>query len=364
MTQVDPHAIDTPARPGPGVAVRPTEVGRAASPKVSVLIVNWNRYDDVQFCLSGLRRLNYPDFEIILVDNGSTDGSPEKLAGEPDVRLIRLPSNAGPAAARNAGIRNVRGKYVLLIDSDAVPAENLLRVCVDRMEHEPDLGIVGCRVLNYDSRRIDQWVYAQPYNTHGNRPFDTYAFSAAGAVIRTDLLQRLDGFWEELFMYNEEVDLALRVIRAGYRVTYEPDAHVLHRPSTSGRVDRTGYYVYQVRNWIWIFFRHYPFVTRWRKTVMYSGLYLLKGVISGYWRACLKGIWWGLAGRHRSVASGEAKMSVEDVRAFDRLNRRRTLRFGSNRNAGVSAAMDDSQIAFDFKAAAARTPTLGKHQTV
>ena len=102
--------------------------------------------------------------------------------------------------------------------STATPSSpaNTLKVLVDRMEGEPDLGILGCRILNWNSRRIDQWVYAQPYETHGNRPFDTYSFSAAGALVRASVIKDIGGFWERLFIYNEEVDLAVRVIRHGF----------------------------------------------------------------------------------------------------------------------------------------------------
>ncbi|MGC4032720.1 MAG: glycosyltransferase family 2 protein [Tepidisphaeraceae bacterium] len=196
----------------------------APLPKVSIVMVNWNRYDDVLFALKSIREQDYPNVEIIVVDNGSKDGSPDKLASETDVALIRLCKNCGPSEARNVGLRSADGKYLLLLDSDAILARNTLRVLVDRMEGEPDLGILGCRILNYTSRCIDQWIYAQAYETHGNRPFDTYSFSAAGALIRADLIKDGTGFWEELFIYNEEVDLALQVIRKGFRVGYEPDA--------------------------------------------------------------------------------------------------------------------------------------------
>ena len=305
--------------------------------------MNWNRYDDIIFALQSIRQIDYPDVEIIVVDNNSADGSADKLAEVKDIALVRLCRNCGPSEARNVGLQNAEGKYVLLLDSDAVIARNTLKVLVDRMEGEPDLGILGCRILNWNSRRIDQWVYAQPYETHGNRPFDTYSFSAAGALVRASVIKDIGGFWERLFIYNEEVDLAVRVIRHGYRVAYEPDAHVLHRPSSSGRVNSGNYFYYQVRNWIWIFFRHYPFFARWKKIGMYSAMYLIKGTLNRHPLAALKGVLAGLLGID-AVSEFPKKMTSAEAKRMDDLNRGRSLRVAKLRTGTVSEPFKDVEV--------------------
>lgn len=303
-------------------------------PKVSIVLVNWNRYDDVVWALAAIRQLDYPDYEIIVVDNNSEDGSAEKLSEVSDIALVRLCRNCGPSEARNIGMQSAAGKYVLLLDSDAVLARNALKVLVDRMEGEPDLGILGCRILNWNSRKIDQWVYAQSYEAYGNRPFDTYSFSAAGAMVRADVVKQVGGFWERLFIYNEEVDLALRFIRAGYRVAYEPDAHVLHRPATSGRQSSGNYFYYQIRNWIWIFFRHYPFIARWKKIGMYSAMYLVKGTLNRHPLMAIKGIIAGLVGID-AVNEFPKKMTRAEAKAYEDLNRRKSVRLSKMRTGNV-----------------------------
>ncbi|HEX8322632.1 MAG TPA: glycosyltransferase family 2 protein [Tepidisphaeraceae bacterium] len=322
---------------------RPSPARTAVQPKVSVVLVNWNRYDDIMFALAALRRVTYPNIEIIVVDNNSEDGSPERLLKEPDVALVRLCRNCGPSEARNVGMQAAEGKYIFLLDSDAVVAPETISVLVDRMEGEDDLGILGCRILNYHSRRIDQWVYSQPYASHGNRPFDTYSFSAAGAMIRASTLKQVGGFWERLFIYNEEVDLAVRVLRAGYRVAYEPDAHVLHRPSSNGRVNSANYFYYQVRNWIWIFFRHYPFWARWRKIGMYSSMYLIKGVLNRHPLAAIKGVLAGLLGID-AVSEFPEKMSYAEARRMDELNRGRKLRVSLLRTGTTSEPLANVNV--------------------
>ena len=225
---------------------------------VSIVIVNWNRLDDVLTNLHYLMQQKGPRTEVVVVDNGSTDGSAERLSQLSGIRLIRLATNVGPALARNHGITSARGKYVVFLDSDAILSKSGLAKLVRRMESDPTIGIIGCRIVNSRTRKTDPWIHALPASTHELREFDTYSFSAAGAIARTGALQAAGLFWDELFIYNEEVDLSIRMLRAGYRILYSPLVRVYHRLSQDGRMATGVYWELQIRNWIWIFYRHYP----------------------------------------------------------------------------------------------------------
>ena len=294
-------------------------------PRVSVIIVNWNRLDDVLMNLRYLRKLDYPDVEVIVVDNGSTDGSAQWLRHVLGVRLIALDHNDGPSVGRNLGMQAATGKYVLFLDSDAVLAKRGLRALVNRMEGDDTIGAAGCRIYNWHTRMIDQWIYAEPYHSHGDRSFDTYSFSAAGALLRTDVLRAVGGFWERLFIYNEEVDLSIRIIRAGFRVVYAPDGRVFHRPSANGRTPGATYFRRQIRNWIWIFFRHYGGWRCWWKVTEYSALYLIKGLVNRQLLACTRGIVDGLAGHAISGEFAE-KLTPSEAQRIRALNSRWRLR--------------------------------------
>jgi GT2 family glycosyltransferase len=295
-------------------------------PRVSVIIVNWNRLADVTFAIRYLRTLRQLAIQTIVVDNGSTDGSLEALREMPDVELIEMGENVGPSRARNAGVRQARGKYTFFLDSDAVVSKRCLPALVRQMDADPKLGIVGCRVMNWHTRKVDQWIYPQSRDRHLHRPFDTYSFSAAGAIARTEVLRKVGGFWEAMGIYNEEVDLSLRVIRAGYRVAYAPDAVVLHRPSPRGRASRANYFRLQVRNWIWIFRRHYPRSRAAWHVGVYGALYLLKATLAREPRAAIRGIVEGLSARDVFAdADSSDKMSPDQVRLVGQLNPR--LRF-------------------------------------
>ncbi len=306
--------------PTPAVAEIPA-APPLAHPRVSVIIVNWNRLDDVMMNLRHLRKLKYPNVEIIVVDNGSTDGSIERLRHVIDVRLICLAHNAGPSVARNVGVEAATGKYVLLLDSDAILSKRGLLALVDRMEADETIGVAGCRIYNWHTRRMDQWIYAEPYGTHGDRTFDTYSFSAAGALVRRDVFKRVGGFWERLFIYNEEVDLSIQIIRSGYRIVYAPDARVFHRPSVTGRAPGATYFHWQIRNWIWIFFRHYAGWRCWWKVTEYSTLYVIKGLANRQLGACMRGIIDGLRGRAIAREFPE-KLTAPQAHLIRTLNRR------------------------------------------
>jgi GT2 family glycosyltransferase len=294
---------------------------------VSIIIVNWNRLHDVLKNLHYLKSQRGLRAEVVVVDNGSTDGSAERLARLGWIRLVRLATNVGPAEARNYGIRHASGRYIVFLDSDAILAKSGLGKLVSRMESDPTIGIIGCRIVNSQTRKADAWIHALPVSSHEFREFDTYSFSAAGAIARTEALRAAGPFWDELFIYNEEVDLSIRVLRAGYRIVYSPVVRVYHRVSDAGRIDTGDYWLLRIRNWIWIFYRHYPRRACLRKIYLYSLLYLIKGAWNRRLRDCVKGIMEGV--RHTEIIKRfPDKLSAEEVARLYALNRRSRLKLG------------------------------------
>ncbi len=265
--------------------------------------------------------------EVVVVNNGSTDGSAEQLSQVGWIRLIRLATNVGPAAARNQGIAIARGKYIVFLDSDAILSKSGLAKLVSRMESDPTIGIIGCRVVNSQTRKTDPWIHALPASTHEFQEFDTYSFSAAGAIARTAALRAAGLFWDELFIYNEEVDLSIRVLRAGYRILYSPLVRVYHRVSQDGRIATGSYWRLQIRNWIWIFYRYYPARSRFNMIYMYIFLYLAKGTLNRRLKDCIKGIVEGL--RHTEIIGRfPDKLTPKELNRLWALNRRTRFRIG------------------------------------
>ena len=125
-----------------------------SEPRVSIVILNWNSYEVTLDCLLSLRKIDYRNFEVVLVDNGSVDGSPEKLLeNAPEIRLIRNPTNLGFAGGCNVGIRDAirRGiDYVLLLNNDTIVAPDFLTRLVDVAESEENIGALSPKVLFFD----------------------------------------------------------------------------------------------------------------------------------------------------------------------------------------------------------------------
>ncbi len=300
------------------------------TPLVSIVIINWNRLDDVMRCLNYLNSPRGVRYEVVVVDNGSTDGSVEQLSRIESIKFIGLGSNVGPARARNIGIEHASGQYVFFLDSDAVLAKSALARLVERMESDHSVGIAGCRIVDGRTRKIDQWFYQYPAATHEHVEFDTYSFSAAGAMVRAEALRDAGPFWDDLFIYNEEVDLSIRALRAGYRIIYYPRARVYHASSSNGRCGAATYWSLQIRNWIWIFYRYYSPAPCAVKISEYVLLYILKGLVNGHLHACLTGIWAGLAKSSIRRRYPDKLTRAEMVRIRS-LSRRLRVRFGPGR---------------------------------
>ena len=195
------------------------------------------------------------------------------------------------------------------------------------MESNPTIGIIGCRIVNSHTRKTESWIHALPASSHELQEFDTYSFSAAGAICAHQALRAAGPFWNELFIYNEEVDLSIRVLRAGYRILYSPEARVYHRVSQDGRLGSGAYWRLQIRNWIWIFYRYYPTRARLRKLYAYIVIYLLKGVLNRQFKDCLKGILEGLW-HTEIIRRFPNKLTRDEVERLYALNRRTRLKIG------------------------------------
>lgn len=302
-----------------------SQISKVESPLVSVVLVNWNRHRDIVDNIHSLQRQTWPHLEIIVVDNGSTDDSVAELREMEGIRLIELDRNYGPAHARNEGFRAARGEFLLLLDSDSFIGRTGVSKLVTRMLSDPGVAILGCRVMNWYSGEIDQWFYPHSYQAMGDQEFETYSFSAAGALLRAEAVRNAGGFWSDLFIYNEEVDLSIGVFKQGYRILYLPTIPVFHRASPEGRTPSKQYFHYQARNWIWILYKHYPFWPRLTRLALLSAAYLIKGIKARQLRASLSGIMAGVRGT-RWISQYESKLRKDQIHDLSQLNRRWRIR--------------------------------------
>lgn len=231
-------------------------------PAVSVIIPNYNGRPHLPACLSSLRCQRLADFETILVDDGSSDGSVGWVAEHyPEVRLLPLPRNRGLAAAINQGLCLAEADRIALLNNDTEADPGWLAGLVEAAEEHPDIPAFASKIRLFDRREVLHSA-GDLYGTDGlprNRgaweedrgQYDaqTEVFGACGgaALYRRPLLEELSEgrgpFDERLFMYLEDVDLAWRAQLRGRRCRFVPGAIVYHKVSATGGGSLASYYV-------------------------------------------------------------------------------------------------------------------------
>jgi GT2 family glycosyltransferase len=215
-----------------------------------VVIVTWNRRSFLHACLTSLARQSAAQFETIVVDNGSTDGSAEMAEAEFGARVIRNPGNRGFCAANNQGIAAARGEFVALLNNDAEAEPGWLAALLRACTRSPEVGMAASKVLVWeDPRRIDKvghLIYPDGQNKgRGSGALDIGQFDleeevlwpdGCAAMYRKEMLDRIGGFDEDFFAYGDDAELGLRARIAGWKCIYTPQAVVQHhRGSTLGK---------------------------------------------------------------------------------------------------------------------------------
>jgi GT2 family glycosyltransferase len=213
---------------------------------ISVVIVNWNRRELLGCCLSSLDAQTDRAFEVIVVDNGSTDGS-AALAEERGVRVIRNSVNRGFCAANNQGIAAARGELIALLNNDAEAEPGWLAALARVFEGSPQIGMAASKILVYeDPTRIDKaghviWPDGQNRG-RGSGALDRGQFDkleealwpdGCAAMYRKSMLDEIGGFDEDFFAYGDDAELGLRARLAGWQCLYVPDAVVRHHRGTT-----------------------------------------------------------------------------------------------------------------------------------
>ena len=210
-------------------------------PRVSVVIVNWNGLAFLPACLESLSACGTP-VEIIVVDNGSTDGSVEYLRQRPEIVLISNATNTGYAPANNAGIERSTGEFVLLLNNDTRAAPGFLEPLLKVMATSADVGACQCKMLSYDPPyRIDAYGsyllrtgflyhlrYGKP-DLPPEAPFEIFAAKGAAMLIRAAVVRQVGSFDPDFFAYLEDSDLSWRIWLGGWRVLCVPESVVYHR---------------------------------------------------------------------------------------------------------------------------------------
>lgn len=239
--------------------------------KISIIIPHLNGKHHLDDCLQSLRAQTFTDFEIILVDNGSTDGTQAYVQEVyPEVRLLALGENRGFTGACNAGYAAANGEILILLNNDTEADPNWLREVYTAFELYPQVGIVAGKMLLFDRRdhfhtagdfyRIDgipgnRGVW-QKDDGQFNQVERVFGACGGSSAYRRTLIEEIGFLDDDFFFSCEDVDMSWRANLAGWQVLYVPTAVIYHKlKATGGSV--TGSY-YDGRNFLYLIWKNYP----------------------------------------------------------------------------------------------------------
>ena len=215
-------------------------------PLTSIIVLNYNGKKIIDYCLHTVFLTDYDNFEVIFVDNGSTDGSVKyvtnKYGKEPRLRIIALDKNYGFSGGNNAGILASKGRYVVLLNNDVQVSRGWLKKLVNAMERDTSIGAAQPKILLEDKIHIDaagcfidylgrvyqRGVFERDRGQYKKMDEIFYARGAA-IILRRSVLNEVGVLDPDYFIYYEETDLCWRIWLRGYKVVYIPTSVVYHK---------------------------------------------------------------------------------------------------------------------------------------
>lgn len=303
----------------------------------SVIIVNWNGKELLKECLSSLKNQTYKNFEVIVVDNGSTDGSGELLRSEyyGFVKLISLEKNTGFGKGNNIGIKHSKGSYILLLNNDCVVDKLWIAELIRVAKSDPMIGMCASKILSYyDKNVIDNTghlIYMDGLNRgrgrleidSGQYDFkkDVFFPSACAALYRREIFDEIGGFDEDFFAYGDDAELGIRARLRGWKCIFVPTAIAYHKYSKSTSAYSPLKALLVERNRIWVALKCFP-----TKALLLSPFFTLKRYILQAYGAFFKK---GAAGKfttehsHLSLLRILLKANISAIQKFGDMFKKR-----------------------------------------
>jgi len=229
---------------------------------ISIIILNWNGKKFLDKCLTSISDTTYQNYEIIVVDNGSSDGSIELLENKfPDVKLIKNNENLGFSKGNNIGIKNSNGSYVLILNNDTeIINKDWLDNIIKIFESDKKIGVVGCKLIYPNGKLqhagveinfLKQWVTIligwgeHPDKIEYNKDRKVDCVSGAAMFIKREVIEKI-GLFDEIFSpaYYEDNDFCIRARIAGYKILYASTIAILHHQSATKKQYRSDYMNY------------------------------------------------------------------------------------------------------------------------
>ena len=204
-----------------------------SGPLVTVFVLNWNRKEDLLRCLNSINNQTYLPIEILVVDNGSTDGSAEAVISEfPEVRLIKLDRNYGCPGGRNRGIKHAKGEFIFFVDNDGILHRQAVERAYRSINRDKRISVITGMVkpfsalnevdINCDVGSDDRWYYSPNFK--------------GGVSLHRKAMYKDVGFYPDDYMYGaEEAYLSLRILDNGCFMIYDPTVILWHKKAKDAR---------------------------------------------------------------------------------------------------------------------------------
>lgn len=239
--------------------------------KVSIIVVNWNGERFLKNCLGALSGQTYPNYEIIMVDNGSADNSVCFVRENfPEVKIVALGKNTGFTGGNAAGLEIAQGAYIALVNNDARPEQTWLENLIQPMLRDPTVGICASKLIFEDTRTVNS--AGDGLTTAGvgfNRGLGSeaagfavpeFVFGACGAAVlyRRRMLEEIGFLDEDFFLYDEDTDLNFRAQLAGWNCSYVPMAIAYHMSNATSRRLSDLHVYYHTRNLEFVWIKNMP----------------------------------------------------------------------------------------------------------
>lgn len=221
---------------------------RGECPEVAIIILNWNNYEDTAECLESVREIDYPNYETIVVDNGSIDGSGQRLKEEFEwCKFIFNEENLGFAGGVNSALDSLCDEYdyFLLLNNDVVIEPDTLRLLLQAADSGPDVGIVGPKILYHDSDLIQSAgrEYKSFVNIHeGKHESEINGITEVGGIIgacmliNAKMMNQIGTLDEDFFFQGEDREYCLRATAKGWKIVLQADSIVSHKHHSSSSI--------------------------------------------------------------------------------------------------------------------------------
>jgi GT2 family glycosyltransferase len=275
------------------------------SPRVAIIVLNWNGGDDTSACLESLRQLDYPDYEVIVVDNGSTDGSVEVVrASFPKATILETGENLGFAEGNNVGLRHALAygvDYALLLNNDTEVAPDCISLLVDAIENTPRSGVAGPTIYYFDrptviwsaggvidwTRGCTRMVGLNEVDRgqfgHNVRPVDFV--TGCALLIKMPVVEQVGLLDPRFFAYYEETEWCVRIARTGFRILHVPQAKIWHKISPAAREASPQVHYYMTRNRLLLLKSSNAGIVPWLHTLVFDyGRTLASWTLKPEWR--------------------------------------------------------------------------------